>query len=79
MQVSYLRGVSVEVPDSILELFDEWFALWEGRLVDGFDGETYRSAFALGYEIGLRNTNTEAPVKSGSSSSDSWPPPRGSC
>jgi|LakMenE18May11ns_1017448.scaffolds.fasta_scaffold5291685_1 hypothetical protein len=79
MQVNYLRGIGIEVPDSVMEVFNEWFSLWEGRLADGFDGETYRSAFALGYEVGLRNAAKDTPPNRRSFEEDDWPIPHGNC
>lgn len=80
MQVSYLRNMSVEVPDSVIEIFVEWLALWEGRLDDGFDGASYKAAFALGYEVGLRNSATDTPPKRNfSEHEDEWPTPHGNC
>ena len=75
MQVNYLRGLSTEVPDSVMELFWEWFSLWEGRLDDGFEGESYKAAFALGYEVGLKDAVTEKVLKKGSD----WVLPHGNC
>ena len=79
MQVSYLRGMSVDVPESVMGIFLEWFSLWEGRLQDNYDGETYRSAFALGYEVGLRHAAMETPPNRNFSNTDEWPTPHGSC
>ena len=80
MQVHYLRGLSVEIPDSVMELFAEWFSLWEGRLDDGFEGESYKAAFALGYEVGLRNAATDKPpCRDFSDAEDEWNIPHGNC
>jgi hypothetical protein len=80
MKVSYLKGMSVEVPDSVIELFQEWLSMWEGRLDDGFGGESYKSAFALGYEVGLANAAYEKPpVRDFRSDEDDWSIFKGSC
>jgi len=79
MQVSYLRGMSVEVPEVVMDVFIEWFSLWEGRLHDDYDGETYRAAFALGYEVGLRNLAGDVPPKRNFVELDDWSIPHGNC
>lgn len=65
---------TIDIPDHIIEIFNEYMAMWEGRLNDGFENQSYQTFFAVGYEVGIREGRMTKPV-----TKEDWPKSHGNC
>lgn len=68
VDISIAEGVSVAIPEDTLDVFQQWLDLM--GVDDGFDGEAFRAAFALGFELGKKDSESHPstpskPVKTG--------------
>lgn len=63
MNVSFMKDSQIDLPSDVVELFWEWMEMWKVPVDDGYEGMAMLSAYALGYEVGLRNASLDTAPK----------------
>lgn len=57
MEVEYYHGVKTDIDEEDVTLFWEWHT--QIGIDDGYDGQSYLAAFALGYDLAMRALMTQ--------------------